>query len=195
MCYSVVMFSQKTLTTTALVWVPLAAVFTIAIMFGYTATQQNYRQSLNDPQVQVAEDAAAMLSAGQDPQTLVPRERVNVATSLAAFINVYNEEGNPIVGSGVLNGTVLTPPKGTFTYASQHGVNKLSLQPRANVRVAAVIKPFNGPTKGFVLSGRSMREVESRIDNLTSMALITWFVGLAVSMALTLVLAAAREKA
>ncbi len=192
--YTVPMFSQKTLTTTALIWVPLAIVFSGAVALAYTAGQQNYRQSLNDPQIQITEEAATMLKNGQTIQSLVPTERIDVATSLVPFIIFYDDTGRVILGSGVLNGTTPTPPSGVFSYTKAHGQDRLTWQPQAGIRIATVLRRTTGTTNGFVLAGRSMREVEIRIDNLSSMALIVWFVGLATSLAATLGIAHLREK-
>jgi len=43
------------------------------------------------------------------------------------------------------------------------------------VRIAAVVERVNGPQPGFVLAGRSMREVEARIAQVSQMARFTWF--------------------
>lgn len=188
------MFTQKTFSTTALIWIPLALLFSIGLACTYVAVQQNYRTSLNDPQVQVTQDAVVLVANGQTPESLVPTEKINMAISLSPFIIVYDEQGKTVAGSGLLNGAVPTPPHGVFDYAKEHGVNKLTWQPQTGVRIAAVIKPFSGPTKGYVLSGRSMREVESRIDSLGNTALLAWLVGLATSLVATLALAAIREK-
>ena len=39
-------------------WLPLAVASTGMCLLVYATVQQNYRQSLNDPQIQMAEDAA-----------------------------------------------------------------------------------------------------------------------------------------
>jgi hypothetical protein len=42
------------------------------------------------------------------------------------------------------------------------------------VRIAAVIKAVGGAQPGFVLAGRSMREVEDRIAHVQHMAGLAW---------------------
>lgn len=56
----------------------------------YTAVQQDLRQSANDPQIQMAEDTATKLAAGQQVQNVVPAEKVDIATSLAPYIIVFD---------------------------------------------------------------------------------------------------------
>ncbi len=187
-------FSKKTLSTTALVWIPLAIVLSVASLLVYTTVQQNYRESLNDPQVQVTEDASAMLVAGHDTQSLVPTERINVATSLSPFIILYNDKGEAVLGSGLLNGTTPKPPRGVFDFAKTHGEDRLTWQPQAGVRIATVIRHYKGTTSGYVLAGRNMREVERRISSLSEIVAVVWLVGLAVSLVATLALASANEK-
>lgn len=184
--YTTRMFNQKILTTTALVWLPLAIVFTGAVAFAYGAVQQNYRQSLNDPQVQVVAEAAKKVANGEAVTTLVPSERIDLSISLSPFIIFYDANGEPILGSGVLNGVAPTPPSGVFAYTKTHGEDRITWQPQPSVRIAAVIKTT---ASGFVLSGRSMREVENRIYNLGQMAAVAWLFGLGLSLGATLWLA------
>jgi hypothetical protein len=47
-------------------------------------------------------------------------------------------------------------------------------QPRRGVRIASVVMRVQGSQPGFVLAGRNMREVESRIGDVGTMAGLTW---------------------
>jgi hypothetical protein len=53
-------------------WLPLAAVTTLLCGLVYLAVQQSLRQGANDPQIQMAEDAAAALVAGSTPESVLP---------------------------------------------------------------------------------------------------------------------------
>jgi hypothetical protein len=69
------------------------------------------------------------------------------------------------------------PPGGVLANVRQRGEERLTWQPvrgPAAVRIAAVIERVNGPHPGFVLAGRNMREVESRIGDVEKMAGLTW---------------------
>ena len=50
----------------------------VTVAFGtlYAAVQQDYRQSANDPQIAMAEDAANALKGGDVPASVVPRKPV-----------------------------------------------------------------------------------------------------------------------
>ena len=56
----------------------------------------------------------------------------------------------------------------------QHGEERLSWQPRRGVRIAAVVQRVGGAHPGFVLAGRSLREVEDREEQVLQMAGATW---------------------
>src|SRR5207249_4377544 len=70
----------------------------ITLIFGviYAETRQSLRQSANDPQIQMAEDAAVQLSADINPNEVLPQGRVDLSTSLSPFIIVYDEAGQPV---------------------------------------------------------------------------------------------------
>ena len=158
-------------------WLPLA-VATIGLCgLVYVTVHQNYRQSLNDPQIQIAEDGAAALAAGKQPAEIVNRgSLIDAGKSLAPFIAVYDAKGTTLEASGLVNGKPPKPPVGVFDHAKQWGENRVTWQPDPTTRIALVVVPVNDSRGYFVASGRNMREVEARTDKLTqmiSLALVT----------------------
>jgi hypothetical protein len=152
----------------------------------YVAVQQSYRQGANDPQIQMAEDAAAQLETGQQPATVVGSTTVDMARSLAPFMIVYDEAGNVLAASVQLDGSVPPIPPGVLAAAQQSGENRLTWQPQEGVRMASVVTRFGGSHPGYVLAGRSLREVEARVDRLTQVTGLAWVVGLVGSFVLWL---------
>lgn len=147
---------------------------TVLALLVSVAVQQDLRQSANDPQIQMAEDLAADLSRGTDPHTAAPVRRVNIAWSLAPFIIVFDEAGKPTASSAELDGHVPIVPSGVFEFVRRHGEERLTWQPRQGVRIAAVLVRYGGPHPGFVLAGRSLREVERREDALRNHVAMAW---------------------
>jgi hypothetical protein len=145
----------------------------LALLFS-VAVQQDLRQSANDPQIQLAEDLAADLTTGTDPHTAAPAKKVDIAGSLAPFIIVFDEAGTPTVSSAQLGGRVPVVPSGVLEYVRQHGEERLTWEPRPGVRIAAVLVRYGGPRPGFVLAGRSLREVERREDALRNYVAMAW---------------------
>ena len=161
-------------------WLPLAAVTTLLCGLAYLAVQQSLRWGANDPQIQMAEDAAAALAAGGSPESVLPVTQVEISTSLAPFMGIYNDTGEPLASSGLLHGAVPLLPSGVFDYTRQNGEDRVSWQPESGVRIAAVVVAFGGAQPGFVLVGRSLREVEIREDQVEQITGIAWLVTLAV---------------
>ncbi|HEV2653458.1 MAG TPA: hypothetical protein VGT82_00795 [Ktedonobacteraceae bacterium] len=148
-------------------WLLVAIIITGLCGLSYAAIQQDIRQSANDPQIQLAEDAASKLAGGQPLQLVVPTEKVDIASSLAPYLVVFDANGNPIAASGQLDGQMPSIPNGIFDYVKQNGEDRLTWQPRPGVRSAIVVTQFKGATTaGFVLAGRSLREVEIRESNI-----------------------------
>jgi hypothetical protein len=143
-------------------WLPLAATTTLLCGLVYLAVQQSLRWGANDPQIQMAEEAAAALSAGGTPESMLPATQVEISTSLASFMVVYNDKGEPLASSGLLHGTIPLLPAGVFDYTRQNIEDRVSWQPENGVRIAAVVVAYDGAQPGFVLAGRSLREVEKR---------------------------------
>jgi len=163
-------------------WIPLAAVATALCLFVYLAVQQSMRWGANDPQIQMAEDAAAALASGGTPESMLPAARVDISTSLASFMVIYDNTGKPLASSALLNGEMPVLPAGVFDYVRQKGEDRVSWQPQPGVRMAIVVVPISGGQAGFVMAGRSLREVEKRVDQLGQITLIAWLATLAGSL-------------
>jgi len=184
---------MKSFTRIFLAWLPLAVASTGVCLLVYATVQQNYRQSLNDPQIQMAEDGAAALAAGGTPASLVQRgvPLIDIAESLSPWIALYDASGTPLESSGVLDGEPPMPPQGVLDAARSglplivgHHItpsippneNRVSWQPRSDVRQAiVVVSVASGTDKGyFVVAGRNMREVERREATLSYTVLLAW---------------------
>lgn len=145
----------------------------VVTMSAYAMVQQDLRQSANDPQIQMAEDGAALLTRGISPQTVTGNMGVNAAVSLAPFEMVFDASGHVLATSGTFNSQALTPPAGVFAFTRQHGQDSFTWQPTATVRQAAVIVDVPGGHGEFMLAARSLREVELRESEVGRIAFIT----------------------
>lgn len=139
----------------------------------YIFVQQSYRQNANDPQVQLTEDIARILSQGRDPEDVIPpQSQTEMTSGLQAFAIIYDESGKILASSVVLDGKPPVAPKAALNMAKNLPDNRITWEPKKGVKVAAVIKHFGGPKPGYILAGRSLREVESRIRILTNQFVI-----------------------
>lgn len=123
--------------------------------------QQMLRMGANDPQIQMAEDAGAKLSDGAGLSVL-PASLVDVSHSLAPFLIVYDDSGAIVGSSAMLKEQTPALPSGVPEFVRAHGQDRITWQLASGVRIAAVIERFVVPSSGFVLAGRSLREVEKR---------------------------------
>ena len=158
----------------------LVPIFVVSILSGlvYVVGQQNLRMNANDPQIQLAEDAARKIQADEDPESLIPPTTVDISHDLAPYVILYDDAGEPLAGSGLLDNKLPSLPKGVFEFTRVHGEDRITWQPRIGVRSAAVIVRIEGAAPGFILAGRSLSEVESREDRLALIGVITWIISL-----------------
>ena len=177
------------ITSALRVWLPIAAAVTILAGFGYGLVQQDIRASANDPQWQMAEDAASALAA--DPSAVVvATAKVDMSRSLAPYLITFDLHGTITAASVELGGTTPSPPIGSLTAARTTGApNSFTWQPGGDpppapsVRQAAVVVAYKG---GYVLGGRSMRLVEEREAAIEHLAIAGWLAALIGSAAMTL---------
>jgi hypothetical protein len=164
------------------IWLPVAVAVTGLAALVYGAVQQDMRQSANDPQVQLAEDAATQLDAGALPSSVVPSMTVDIGRSLAPFVMVFDATGSPVASSAQLHGR--QPPFPTSVFDAAHeGQDRVTWQPEPGVRSAVVVESWHG---GFVVAGRSLRLVEERADHILQLTIFMWLLTLCSTVAAAL---------
>lgn len=187
-------------------WLPLAVAITGLSGLIYLAVQQDMRQSANDPQIQIAEDAAVLLTNGVSPAEIVPSGKaVDIAVSLFPWVAVYNSSGTPLGSSGLLNNAPPKLPVGLFdttswggffgskTYTTAGGEEtRVTWQPDPSVRQALVLVATKDGN--FVASGRSLSVVEEREDTLTRNVFLAWAVTMFGSLIFALLSVFLRER-
>lgn len=171
------------LTTILKTWLVIVVVLTPLFGVVYTTAQQIQRMNANDPQIQIAQDIAVALKDGASPEEVLPNEEIDIAASLAVYVVIYDDAGKALAGSGTLHGELPSMPAGVFENARRNGENRVTWQPEPGVRVATVITRYGGEEPGFVMAGRSLREVESRINRLGQMIGLGWLFSLFASLA------------
>jgi hypothetical protein len=155
-------------------WLTLGALATAVCLIVYLVAQQTWRTSANDPQIQLARDAAAALAAGKAVDTVVPRESVDMERSLAPFLIVFDSNGKVLAASATLRGNVPGVPKGVLDYVRDRGEDRITWQPIGGVRIASVIVSYAGSRSGYVLAGRSLEETERRVSQFGTLIAFAW---------------------
>ncbi len=128
----------------------------------YLPGQQMLRSGRNDPQIQMAEDAAMELGNGKQENSFSGTP-VAIESSLAPFLVIYDQAGNPVSGTGLLHGALPKIPQGIFEYVRQHGEERVTWQPEPGLRFAIVVAYGAADARsGFAMAGASLRETENR---------------------------------
>ncbi len=182
-CYAPRMIASRAKITQFLGQIlPSLAVLTLAIFSAYAMTQQSLRMSANDPQIQLAEDVSAALGSGKNPTDFFgDLATVNLDKSLATFVVIYDAQGRALASNASLFGSMPKLPKGVLDAAKIGGQNRVTWQPKPGLRFATVVVSYVQPggDAGFVVAGRSLREVEKRYANLAWISFATWAAGAA----------------
>jgi hypothetical protein len=180
-----------------MLWLPFA-ILTVGLgIFTYTAVQQDMRLSANDPQIELAENAANDLGSNSSATGLlsvVVGDKVNMAKSLSPFILITDSTGKVLDSTGQLNGTNPVPPLSALKSAAASGEGSFTWQPASGVREAAVVVPYtsSGSHKGYVVVARSLAQIDKRENELAYMAAITLLATLIASF-LVIMLSGSRD--
>ncbi|MFA5954060.1 MAG: hypothetical protein WC817_00800 [Patescibacteria group bacterium] len=156
-------------------WVVFATGLTCVSLLAYTIGQQVLRMNANDPQVEIVEEVVEVLKSGVSPENILPNQSVDIANRLAVFVMIVDKQGTSLASTASLDGKTLSVPVGVLAAATQKGENRVTWQPKVGVRSAVVVRPYEGGGKsGYVVAGRSLREVERRAGELSMLALLAW---------------------
>lgn len=143
-------------------WLPLAVVTVLLAGLGYLLVQQDQRSLANDPQIQMATDAALALDAGASPQSLVPPTQFDIAQSPAPYLVIYDASGQILAASATVGGNALIPPSGVFDSTPRQRFDAITWTPAPGVRSAVIVMRYS---HGYVLAGRSLQYIEERESN------------------------------
>ncbi len=146
---------------------------------GSQNTQGNTPQNMQSD-VEELGDGQTQVDGGKSTFAVtIPDDSIDMAQSLSPFLIAYDAQGNPVGTQAKLNGKIPAPPKGVFENVRSNGEERFSWEPQPGVRIAAVMLhiPAGANVKeGFVVAGRSLREVEVREKQLGQLAFINWLV-------------------
>ena len=153
----------------------LLACFLTLLGGGATFTiAQMMRSGANQPQIDMVNWYAGELAAGESPADVIPPGYVDLERSLQPFVIFYDDQGQPVVGTGYLDQKLPTPPAGAFDSVRSSGLEKITWQPQRGLRLASVVRRVNGKTPGFLLAARSLQPVEEQKSTLWWMVLGLW---------------------
>lgn len=179
--------SPKATAVLFLHWLPFAVLSTACVGTAYVLVQQNLRQTANDPQIQMAEDFATALGENRNPgKYFVDTQIVDVSKSLEVFVIVYDDSKRVLFSSALLGSSIPKLPDGVLDATRTMKQNRVTWQPQPGVRLATVVQRYEGPRPGYVVAGRSLREVEQRESNtlvLAAAGLSAAWIGFAVAVA------------
>lgn len=151
-------------------WLGVIIILTVAFGTMWGLAHYGLRQSANDPQVQLAYDAASNLASGAKPEDIAA-EPVPVDASLAPFLTIYDKAGKAVAGTGTIDGKLPVIPLGVLGQAELSGYHAVTWEPKDSLRLAAVA--VSGKDY-YVVSARSLYLIEKRLDDVLILATAGW---------------------
>lgn len=160
-------------------WFGAAAI--VVVVFGtvYATVQQSQRSDANWLQIELSENTKALLDAGHSPSDVIGAP-VEISTNLTPFVDIYDKSGNPVAGNGVLHRKLPQVPIGVLKASDKKEYHAVTWQPEKDVRIAAVTVSAKDY---YVLSGRSLREVEKNESRTFHLAFLGGLLSWAILMA------------
>jgi hypothetical protein len=153
-------------------WIVGAIVLTVSLSAVYFTAQQLDRRGADEQPQRLASQLASV-DLGAEAAT----ERVDLGSSDAIFYIVYDQDGEPLRGTGYLDGELARVPSGVIAAAATDGTNSVTWEPRDGLRFATV-EVLAGSQ--VILAGQSLEPSETRTHDIALVLLAAWVLGLAV---------------
>lgn len=175
------------------IWLAIAGCSTLILGTAYAMVQQSTRLAADDLPMATAQTAKQELEKDASPSDVIPTTKTDLAADSTVFVIVTDTSRHVLASSAGLNGKTPLPPAGVFDYTTSHNDDHFTWQPAADARLATRVLTYgSGANSGFVISGQSLKQAESRINEYTLMAFVAWVATLGWSF--LVLLAPTREK-
>ncbi len=173
------MFNKKFLVKVFFTWLPFAVMLTLVSGLIYLAVQQSLRSSAVNPQMQIAEDEANKLAESSSSTGYVTTlDTIDISKSLSPYVIVFDDNYNVNFSTALLNNNTPIPPDGVFEYTKANGLDTITWEPQKGVRSVIVVQHFEGKNSGYVLVGRSLRQIELTEDHIMILIFVGWLASL-----------------
>lgn len=143
-------------------------------------TQQSTRLAADDQPLVAAQTAQKELENGAAATDTVATLKTDLRSDSSVFVIVTDSSLHVLASSATLGNKTPLPPAGVFDYTRTHGTDHFTWQPEPGVRLATRVLAYgSGASGGFIISGQSLRQAESRIAIYGRLALSAWLASLA----------------
>lgn len=162
-------------------WLPLAVVITAIFLAIYCSSQYIVRSFAVEEQVKIAADVVRYLNEGGNPMALNANVPVDIEKTLSPYIVFYTLDILPMTSSVVIDNERPILPFGVYAHVKERGEHRLTWQPKPGLRQAVVLNYLDGPTAGYLLVGKSLKEAERTICGLWYILSVMWAITMLVS--------------
>jgi len=157
------------------IWLAIVGASTLTLGASYVMIQQSNRMSADDLPLMLSQQVKSSLEAGASATDIVASQKINLKTDASAFVIITDSSKHVLASSVILDGQTPLPPVGVFKFTAEHGTDHITWQPKDGVRVALRVSTYGkSPHNGFVLTGQSLKQTESRISFITNICLVAW---------------------
>lgn len=160
-------------------WLALAGSISIVMVTAYTMVQQSTRLTANDLPLSTAQSIKNSLDHGSTPTDVVPSAKVDLRADTNVFTTIIDNSYHVLASSAQLDNKNPLPPTGVFEYSKAHGIDKVTFQPDAGVRLAIVVMPYGQGPDGYIMAGQSLKPAEDRVSTYNVLLIAGWIVAVA----------------
>jgi len=154
------------------IWLLTVGVAILIIGASYTIAQQSTRLAANDTPLATAQTVKHELENGAAPSNTTIGVKTDLSSDSTVFVIVTDSSSHILASSARLNGQTPLPPAGVFSYTQVHGADHFTWQPASGIRLATEVQRYGGGNNsGFVITGQSLSQAESRINTYGYLAL------------------------
>ena len=133
------------------------------------------REQANEPQRQMIDTFAAELRQSTGDLSIASHPKIDVASSQAPFVIVYDESKRVVASDAVLHETYPRIPDGVLAATDNGQINAITWNPEGKIRLATVVQQVSARGHNYyILSARSLASAETLKDQVLFAVLTGW---------------------
>jgi hypothetical protein len=150
-----------------LVFLPIIIII-LTTATAFVLLQQNIRLSADEEISTLSDNIISAVEKNRAVLDNQPQDQlVDPSKSDLIFIQAYNDDNSIIFSTlGIDGNNQSKVPQSALDAAKKNNRNNITWSPKKDIRLATVVQRFNGEKPGYIVTGRSLKTFDTKINNL-----------------------------
>jgi hypothetical protein len=141
----------------------------------FVLLQQNIRLSADEEISTLSDNIVSAVEKNRAVLDNQPQDQlVDPTKSDLIFIQAYNDDNSIIFSTlGIDNSNQSKIPQSALDTAKKNNRSNITWSPKKDIRLATIVQRFNGDKPGYIVTGRSLKTFDAKVNSIAKTAAIS----------------------